>query len=204
MGWRLTPCEFRTLSAALTLLAAALAASPAIAGDAADELQRQADRVIGVLADRSTAAVERQREIRTIVTEVFDFDEASRRTLGRAWAERTPEERASFKALFVDLLDRAYLRRLDGWMGSASWWATSWSTRTVRPCAPRSWPVTATGRRWSTSCGAPTTAAGASSTSTWAAPASSATIAPSSPGSCRPVGSPPDGKLQAKVASLQP
>ena len=103
--------------AALTLLAAALAASPVIAGDAADELQRQADRVIGVLADRSTAAVERQREVRTIVTEVFDFDEASRRTLGRAWAERTPEERASFKALFVDLLDRAYLRRLDGWDG---------------------------------------------------------------------------------------
>ena len=103
--------------AALTMLAAALAASPVIAGDAADELQRQADRVVGVLADRSAAAVERQREVRTIVTEVFDFDEASRRTLGRAWAERTPEERASFKALFVDLLDRAYLRRLDGWDG---------------------------------------------------------------------------------------
>src|SRR6476659_212951 len=103
--------------AALTLLVAALTAAPVIAGDAADELQRQADRVIGVLADRSAGTVERQREVRTIVTEVFDFDEASRRTLGRAWAERTPEERASFKALFVDLLDRAYLRRLDGWDG---------------------------------------------------------------------------------------
>jgi phospholipid transport system substrate-binding protein len=103
--------------AALTLLVAALTAAPVIAGDAADELQRQADRVIGVLADRSAGTVERQREVRTIVTEVFDFDEASRRTLGRAWADRTPEERASFKALFVDLLDRAYLRRLDGWDG---------------------------------------------------------------------------------------
>ena len=103
--------------AALILLVAALTAAPVIAGDAADELQRQADRVIGVLADRSAGAVERQREVRTIVTEVFDFDEASRRTLGRAWADRTPEERASFKALFVDLLDRAYLRRLDGWDG---------------------------------------------------------------------------------------
>lgn len=103
--------------AALTLLVAVLTAAPVIAGDAADELQRQADRVIGVLADRSAGAVERQREVRTIVTEVFDFDEASRRTLGRAWADRTPEERASFKALFVDLLDRAYLRRLDGWDG---------------------------------------------------------------------------------------
>jgi phospholipid transport system substrate-binding protein len=103
--------------AALILLVTALTAAPVIAGEAADELQRQADRVVGVLADRSGGAVERQREVRTIVTEAFDFDEASRRTLGRAWAERTPDERASFKALFVDLLDRAYLRRLEGWDG---------------------------------------------------------------------------------------
>jgi phospholipid transport system substrate-binding protein len=100
----------------LSLLMAVLIAVPAAAGDAAVELQRQADRVIGVLADR-TGGVDRQREVRTIVTEAFDFDEASRRTLGRAWAERTPDERESFKALFVDLLDRAYLRRLDGWDG---------------------------------------------------------------------------------------
>ena len=103
--------------AALVLLLTALTAAPVLAGEAADELQRQADRVVGVLADRSVGAVERQREVRTIVTEAFDFDEASRRTLGRAWAERTPDERASFKALFVDLLDRAYLRRLEGWDG---------------------------------------------------------------------------------------
>ena len=104
-------------AAALVLLVTALTAVPVFAGEAADELQRQADRVVGVLADRSAGAVERQREVRTIVTEAFDFDEASRRTLGRAWAERTPDERASFKALFVDLLDRAYLRRLEGWDG---------------------------------------------------------------------------------------
>jgi len=103
--------------AALMILAPALTAGPAVAGDAAVELQRQADRVVGVLADRTAGAVDRQRDVRNIVTEAFDFDEASRRTLGRAWAERTPEERASFKALFVDLLDRAYLRRLEGWDG---------------------------------------------------------------------------------------
>ena len=107
------PCVF----AALTLLTPALWAAPAAAGDAALELQRQADRVITVLADRSTGAGERQREVRVIVNEAFDFEEAARRTLGRAWAERTPEERTSFVRLFVDLIDRAYLRRLDGWDG---------------------------------------------------------------------------------------
>jgi phospholipid transport system substrate-binding protein len=101
--------------ATLTLLSAALIAAPAGAGDAAVELQRQADRVIGVLAVHG--AGDRQREVRTIVVEAFDFQEAAKRTLGRAWAERTPEERESFVTLFIDLVDRAYLRRLDGWDG---------------------------------------------------------------------------------------
>ena len=103
--------------AALTLVAPALAAAPAAAGDAALELQRQADRVVGVLADRDTGPSERQREVRAIVNEAFDFEEAARRTLGRAWGDRTADERASFVALFSDLIDRAYLRRLDAWDG---------------------------------------------------------------------------------------
>src|SRR4029077_10191611 len=49
--------------------------------------------------------------------EAFDFEEAARRTLGRAWGDRTADERASFVALFSDLIDRAYLRRLDAWDG---------------------------------------------------------------------------------------
>lgn len=105
------------LVAALTILAPALIAGPAHAGDAALELQRHADRVVAVLADKDREPAERQREVRTIVAEAFDFPEAARRTLGRAWAERTEEERTTFVKLFVDLLDRAYLRRLDGWDG---------------------------------------------------------------------------------------
>jgi phospholipid transport system substrate-binding protein len=103
--------------AALTLLTSALAAGPARAGDAAVELQRQADRVVTILADRGTEPAARQREVRAIVCEAFDFEEAAKRTLGRAWAERTAEERAAFVGLFTDLIDRAYLRRLDAWDG---------------------------------------------------------------------------------------
>ena len=103
--------------AALTILALTLVAVPALAGDPAVELQRQADRVVTILADRNTEPVARQREVRAIVSEAFDFEEAAKRTLGRAWAERTPEERAAFVGLFMDLIDRAYLRRLDAWDG---------------------------------------------------------------------------------------
>ena len=101
----------------LTTLALTLVVVPALAGDPAVELQRQADRVVTILADRNTEPVARQREVRAIVSEAFDFEEAAKRTLGRAWAERTPEERAAFVGLFMDLIDRAYLRRLDAWDG---------------------------------------------------------------------------------------
>ena len=103
--------------AAPTILVLTVLAAPVSAGDPAVELQRHADRVVTVLADRDRQPAERQREVRTIVAEAFDFDEAAKRTLGRAWAERSDEERATFTRLFVDLLDRAYLRRLDGWDG---------------------------------------------------------------------------------------
>jgi phospholipid transport system substrate-binding protein len=51
------------------------------------------------------------------VDETFDFQEAARRTLGRHWEAQTPEDRARFVGLFVDLIDRAYLRRVDHWEG---------------------------------------------------------------------------------------
>jgi phospholipid transport system substrate-binding protein len=104
-------------------LAAALAVSlvllvpPASGGEPGTQLQRQIDRVLAVLEDRQRDAAERRREVRAIVDETFDFPEAARRTLGRHWDAQTPEDRARFVVLFVDLIDRAYLRRIDSWDG---------------------------------------------------------------------------------------
>ncbi|MBF8298909.1 MAG: uncharacterized protein HW395_1566, partial [candidate division NC10 bacterium] len=40
-----------------------------------------------------------------------------KRSLGRYWSERTPEERTEFVRLFTDLLERAYIERVDGYSG---------------------------------------------------------------------------------------
>jgi phospholipid transport system substrate-binding protein len=107
----------------MLVLAAAIALSPATgvplahAGEAGAELQRQADRVIAILADHGQDPGVRHRAVRAVLDEAFDFEEAARRALGRAWTERSAEERTQFTTLFVDLLDRAYLRRLDEWDG---------------------------------------------------------------------------------------
>jgi len=56
-------------------------------------------------------------EIRRIATELFDFEEISRRALSRHWAGRSPAEQAEFIALFTDLLERAYVGRIEAYSG---------------------------------------------------------------------------------------
>jgi len=56
-------------------------------------------------------------EIRRIAADLFDFDEVSRRALGRHWAGRTPAEQAEFVTLFTDLLERAYVARIVAYSG---------------------------------------------------------------------------------------
>jgi phospholipid transport system substrate-binding protein len=111
---RLIASLVTSLATTLLLLAAP---APAPAGEPGAQLQRQIDRVLSILEDRQRDAAERRREVRTIVDETIDFTEAARRTLGRHWDAQTPEDRARFVGLFVDLIDRAYLRRIDQWEG---------------------------------------------------------------------------------------
>ena len=103
--------------AAWLLVAAAMAAP---ATTPRDVVQGAVTRVVSVLEDHLDAAqLDRPRsemrraEIRRVASELFDFDEMARRTLTRHWNGRTPEERAEFVQLFTDLLERAYIARIE-------------------------------------------------------------------------------------------
>jgi phospholipid transport system substrate-binding protein len=103
--------------AAWLLVATAMAAS---ATTPRDVVQGAVTRVVSVLHDEFEAAqLDRPRtemrraEIRRVARELFAFDEMARRTLTRHWNGRTPEERAEFVQLFTDLLERAYLARIE-------------------------------------------------------------------------------------------
>jgi phospholipid transport system substrate-binding protein len=56
-------------------------------------------------------------QIRRVATELFDFDEISRRALSRHWAARSAEEQAEFIRLFTDLLERSYIGRIESYSG---------------------------------------------------------------------------------------
>ena len=109
-----------SLIALIALVLGALA-SPAWAGAPTDALQGYVTRVLAVLEDpamrepRNVAA--RHKAVRAIADEGFDFQEASRRTLGAAWEARTPAERARFVELFTGLIDGGYFSKVAGYNG---------------------------------------------------------------------------------------
>src|SRR5256885_9368401 len=83
-----------------------LAASAVQAGPATDQLRNRVDRILQVLSDpemaKDSRTAERRSALRRIAGEVFDFNEISRRSLGRYWQPRTPAEREEFVRLFAD------------------------------------------------------------------------------------------------------
>jgi phospholipid transport system substrate-binding protein len=56
-------------------------------------------------------------EIRKTAGELFDFGEIGRRALGRHWGGRSPQDQAEFVALFTDLLERAYVGKIEAYSG---------------------------------------------------------------------------------------
>lgn len=107
------------VAAALGVAAIAALAGVGAAGEPTDQLRGQVDRVIAALEDPALKArpAERRAAVRRIAEQIFDFEETARRALARHWRTRTPEERREFVALFTDLLERAYIGRIESYAG---------------------------------------------------------------------------------------
>jgi phospholipid transport system substrate-binding protein len=106
----------------LTLLAGlAVRPAPLAAGPPTDHLRSRIDEVVRLLDDPQlkpeARARERRAAVRRIADEIFDFAETAKRSLGRHWQARTPAEREEFVQLFTDLLERAYLSKIELYNG---------------------------------------------------------------------------------------
>ena len=116
-----TRCRWKTLVFAGAVMAILWTPGLGLAGPATDQVKGTVDQVLKVLADPTLKSEqktkERRAKLRKTVLERFDFSEMSKRSMGRYWQERTPEERNNFVRLFTDLLERAYVDRVEGYTG---------------------------------------------------------------------------------------
>jgi phospholipid transport system substrate-binding protein len=109
------------LTVVVPVLFAVWAPREGLAGPATDQVKGTVDQVLKILTDPSLKGdaklQQRRAKIRQAVLQRFGFTEMSKRSLGQYWAQRTPKEREEFVRLFTDLLERAYINRVDGYSG---------------------------------------------------------------------------------------
>lgn len=105
------------LIATATLLLALSSVVSVWAGPPTDQLRDGVDGVVRILRDPALAGEQRGDQRRAAIgraaSEIFDFGEMARRSLGPHWEKRTPAERMEFARLFTELIQRSYLARVD-------------------------------------------------------------------------------------------
>jgi len=100
----------------LILVLVLVAARFAMAGEPTDQIRSSVDEVIKVVQSQPDGP-SRREEVRRVANQLFDFEETARRALGQHWQQRTPAEREEFVKLFSDLLEAAYVGKIDLYQG---------------------------------------------------------------------------------------
>jgi phospholipid transport system substrate-binding protein len=85
------------------------------AEDAKATVEAQINKMLARMQEPSFKELPRDGkldEIRKIINEIFDYQELSRRTLGRDWRKFNPQQQKEFTELFSKLLENVYADRI--------------------------------------------------------------------------------------------
>jgi phospholipid transport system substrate-binding protein len=95
--------------------------APAGAGAPTDQLKASVEQIVKILEDpvlrTSARSPERRAAIRKEAEVAFDFAETAKRALGRHWQGLSEPDRKEFTGLFTDLIERAYISKIEQYSG---------------------------------------------------------------------------------------
>jgi len=104
-------------------VAGLLVGAPVVAeaGAPTDQLKSSVEQIVKVLEDPAlktdSRAKDRRAAIRKEAEVVFDFTETAKRALGRHWQGLSEKDRQEFTGLFTDLIERAYISKIERYSG---------------------------------------------------------------------------------------
>ena len=91
------------------------------AGTAGNEIRQTVDKLLAILKDPQLKGEgkknERRNKLREVIYQRFDFTDMAKRSLGSHWQRRSPEEQKEFVKLFTNLLEEAYLDKIESYNG---------------------------------------------------------------------------------------
>jgi len=87
--------------------------------DPMDQLQGSVDEILNILQSEELKVPEKNDErkqlILNVVTDMFDFREMARSSLGKNWKSLNPEEQDKFVGLFTSLIEQRYIGKIDSY-----------------------------------------------------------------------------------------
>jgi phospholipid transport system substrate-binding protein len=103
----------------LSLFFCILLPAPSRAGGPTEQVRGTVDKVLTIVRSShatSKAQMEAQRaQLVEVIYPRFDFAEMAKRSLGRHWAGRTPEEQREFVTIFAAMLGRSYADNIESY-----------------------------------------------------------------------------------------
>jgi phospholipid transport system substrate-binding protein len=92
---------------------------PAMAGPPTEQIRGTVDRALAILKNPALKSEARKKErrdqLRQVIYAGFDFPEMAKRSLGSNWRRLSQKEQDEFVRLFTDLLERAYVGRIEAY-----------------------------------------------------------------------------------------
>lgn len=112
-------CSMRKLLIGLNLLVLSMCPIQIHAGVPLDTVKSRMDQVFDVLRDPAlqgeSANKLKRKKILSILDNIFDYVELSKRTLSRNWNKLKPDQREEFQKLYKALLEKVYLDKILGY-----------------------------------------------------------------------------------------
>jgi len=100
----------------LLAVAVLFSATAAFAGPS-DDVKKTVDEVVRIVASKEMKQNDQKRRqaLKKTISLVFDYSEMAKRSLGKHWNQRTPDEKKRFAELFATLLENSYAGKIESY-----------------------------------------------------------------------------------------
>lgn len=105
------------------LIAALLIAFPLLAqaGEPSDQIRQTTEKILAIVQDPAMKGadkdVERQKRMKQVVDERFDWAVMARSAIGKHWRDLTEPQRVEFTSLFGEMIEQNYMSRVESYSG---------------------------------------------------------------------------------------
>ncbi|HEY3309188.1 MAG TPA: ABC transporter substrate-binding protein [Desulfuromonadaceae bacterium] len=82
-----------------------------------EEVKKTVDEVVKIVSDKELKknTPKRRQILKKTISNIFDYSEMAKRSLGKHWKARTPAEKNQFVELFATLLENSYADKIESY-----------------------------------------------------------------------------------------